>query len=493
MKNISKIVVSAVAVTGILGTVLGVHFGYAKKTDDFKNYTVETNGQPLKVGIISDLQLPNTTKKSTHQYKSFEKTLAAMKSRNMDALIIAGDFTDLSAKSAWNTFKEIYDNVMADAKKPIPLYIMGNHDYWLDTFSKAKEIPTPAKQQRRFTKYTGEYPYSHKTINGYHFIGWSSSNGSYDESYKKEKWIRQELDKAVKDDPTKPIFIITHLKPSDTVYGSDKWGNDDIQRILKDYSQVISISGHSHYSILDERSIWQGDFTAFTTQSLDYIELETGKFNGSIPKDAYGNTMAEQLPASLFMNIENDKITVERLNANTGDAIKEPWVIEAPFDKPKKYTNDRMSINQAPVLDENINVSISKITDINKKEQKIIAFKAGNDDNFVHSYKIQFKDKNKNTLKFTETDYDGNINHYDENGEKITDNKNHKYVNTKEIEELLYFSDFTLGLDNMSETVKLRLPSTMPKETEYIAITAIDSWDAESKAVLCKIKQRKKI
>ena len=36
MKNISKIVVSAVAVTGILGTVLGVHFGYAKKTDDFE-------------------------------------------------------------------------------------------------------------------------------------------------------------------------------------------------------------------------------------------------------------------------------------------------------------------------------------------------------------------------------------------------------------------------------------------------------------------------
>lgn len=487
MRNISKIVVSVVAVAGILGTVLGVHFGYSKKNDDLKNYTVETNGQPLKVGVISDLQLPDSIDKTTHQYKSFEKTLTAMKNKNMDVLIIAGDFTDLSSKNAWSTFKEIYDNVMADTKEPIPLYIMGNHDYWLDAFIKAKEIPTPAKQQRRFTKYTGEYPYSHKVINGYHFIGWSSSNGSYDKSYQNEKWIRQELDKAVKEDPSKPVFVITHLNPSDTVYGSDDWGNDDIQRILKDYSQVISISGHSHYSILDERSIWQGDFTAFTTQSLDYIELETGKFNGSIPKDAYGNTMAEQLPAGLFMNIENDKITVERLNANTGDTIKEPWVIEAPFNKPNKYTDNRIKTNQAPMLDENITASISKITDINKKEQNIVSFKAGTDDDFVHSYKIQFKDKNQNTLKFEETDYDGNKIYYNKKGE-IADEKHRDSANTKEIDELLYFSDFTLGLDNMSETVELRLPSTMPKETEYISVSAIDSWGVESEAVLCKIK-----
>ncbi len=489
MNKITKTIVSAVAVAGILGTVLGVHFGYSKKTDDLKNYTVETNGQPLKVGIISDLQLPDSTDKSTHQYKSLEQTLTVLKNKDMDALIIAGDFTDVSAKNAWGTFKEVYDKVMADVEKPIPLYIMGNHDYWLDMFVKSKEIPTPAKQQRRFTKYTGEYPYSHKVINGYHFIGWSSSNGSYDKSYTNEKWIRSELDKAVAEDPTKPIFVITHLNPSDTVYGSDDWGNDDIQKILKDYSQVISISGHSHYSILDERSIWQGDFTAFTTQSLDYIELEPGKFNGSIPKDAYGATMAEQLPASLFMNIENDKVTVERLSANTGETIKEPWVIEAPFDKPSKYTNDRTKSNKAPVLDKKLTAEISKITDINKNEQKIVSFKAGTDDDFVHSYKIQFKDKNQNTLKFEETDYDGNKIYYNEKGEIVDEkNNNYKSANTKEIDELLYFSDFTLGLENMSETVELRLPSTMPEETEYIAVTAIDSWGAESETVLCKIK-----
>ena len=174
-----------------------------------------------------------------------------------DVLIIGGDFTDLGTDEAYGSFKEIYDKVMGDGEEPVPVYLMGNHDYWLAPFVDSFEVATPAKMQKRFTKYTGEYPYSHKIINGYHFICWSSSDGSYDKSYSDKKWIRSELDKAIAADPTKPIFVISHLNPSDTAYGSDEWGNADIADVLKDYSQVISISGHSHYSLIDERSIWE--------------------------------------------------------------------------------------------------------------------------------------------------------------------------------------------------------------------------------------------
>ena len=310
MKKFTKVIVSAVAVVGIVGAALGVHFGYAKTTDEeVKTYSVETNGEPLRVAVISDLQLPDSTDNTTHQYESFEKTLTMRRDKGMDALIIGGDFTNVGTEKAWGTYKEIYDKVMADYDKPIPLYIMGNHDYWLPNFFGSFEIPTPATQQKRFTKYTGELPYSHKVINGYHFICWSSSDGSYDKSYTNKDWIRGELDKAVADTPDKPIFVITHLNPQDTAYGSDEWGNSDITDVLKDYSQVISLSGHSHYSLIDERSIWQGDFTAFTTQSLDYIELEHGKFNDSVPKDAYGNSMADKLPGNIPENAKYVVVT----------------------------------------------------------------------------------------------------------------------------------------------------------------------------------------
>lgn len=491
MKKSTKIIISAVAAVAVISSALGVHFGYAKTTDELKSYTVDTNGEPLKVGIISDLQLPDTTDKNTHQYKSFESTLTMLKNKGMDALIIAGDFTDLSTKNAWGTFSEIYDKVMADDEKPIPLYIMGNHDYWLDYFISAKEIATPAKLQKRFTKYTGEYPYSHKVINGYHFICWSSSDGTYDKSYLNKDKIREELDEAVTDDPNKPIFVITHINPQDTAYGSDEWGNTDITDVLKDYSQVISISGHSHYSIIDERSIWQDGFTAFTTQSLDYIELESGKFNGSIPKDAYGNRIAEQLPACLYMEIEDDKVTVNRLEANTGKELKNPWVISAPFgstESLKKYSNNRATSNTAPVLNKNLTVQVSDITDINGNPQKMISFTAGSDDDFVHSYKLEFMDENKNILEFEETDYDNNVVHYDENGNKVSpQSEDYNNAKPKNISQVLYFSDFVLGLNNMSKTVELRLPCNLPENAKYVAVTAVDSWNAESNTVICEL------
>ncbi|MGN0467334.1 MAG: metallophosphoesterase family protein [Acutalibacteraceae bacterium] len=486
----------AAAVTALIlcaaVAVVGVHFGYAKTTDETKEYTVETNGNPLRVAVISDLQLPDSESKTTHQYESFEKTLTMLKNKGMDVLIIAGDFTDLGTKQAYGAFKEIYDKVMGDAAKPIPLYIMGNHDYWLADFVKSWEIPTPAKMQKRFTEFTGEYPYSHKIINGYHFICWSSSDGSYDKSYSDKEWIRNELDKAVAADPTKPIFVISHLNPSDTAYGSDEWGNADIADVLKDYKQVISISGHSHYSLIDERSIWQGNYTAFTTQSLDYIELESGKFNGSIPVDAYGNTMADKLPGCLYMEVETDKVTIRRLEANTGNELKEPWVISAPFggvDSLSQYTSARAWDNKAPTLNLFLNVSVSTIADVNGNIQKMISFSAGKDDDFVHSYKLQFLDENRNILEFDESDYEGNVIRYDENGAKVSaSDENYANASTKKISQVLYFSDFVLGLENMSETAQLRLPATMPENAKYIAITAIDSWGAESNTVVRKLR-----
>lgn len=489
MKKIGKIITCAVAAAAVVGVSLGVHFGYSDKEFKQSEYTVDTSSHPLRVAIISDLQLPNSTDKSTHQYKSFESTLTMLKNKGMDALIIDGDFTDVGTRNAWNTYKEIYDKVMAGEKEPIKLYVLGNHDYWLPYFKDCFEIATPAKQQKRFTKYTNEPMNSHKVINGYHFICWSSLDGSYDKCSTNTKQVRAELDKAVKDDPNKPIFVITHLNPKDTAYGSDDWGNDDINEVLKDYPQAVSISGHSHYSLIDERSIWQNGYTALTTQSLDYIELEQGKFNGSIPRDAYANDISTDLPACLYMTVENDKITLERLEANTGKTLKNPWVIKAPFDKNDEYTDLRKNNNKAPSLDESLSVKVSDIKDVNdNSEQKMISFKAGSDDDFVHSYKLRFYDEGKNPLSFDETDYSGNVIKYDENGDKLSaDSDEYKNGKTKQIDELLYFSDFVKGLENMSATAELRLPKNMPKNTKYIGITAVDSWQAESKEVICEL------
>lgn len=118
----------------------------------------------------------------------------------------------------------------------------------------------------------------------------------------------------------------------------------------------------------------------------------------------------------------------------------------------------------------------------------MISFKAGSDDDFVHSYRLKFYDENKKPVSFDETDYDGNVIKYDENGDKISnDSKDYESGKTKEISELVYFSDFVEGLENMSDKAKLRLPKNMPENVKYIGISAIDSWGKESDEVICDL------
>lgn len=127
MNKVGKIITCAVTAVAIVGVSLGVHFGYSDKSFKQEEHTVDTSSHPLRVAIISDLQLPNSTDKNTHQYKSFESTLTMLKNKGMDALIIDGDFTDQGTKNAWNTYKEIYDKVMAGKKS------LSNFLFWATT------------------------------------------------------------------------------------------------------------------------------------------------------------------------------------------------------------------------------------------------------------------------------------------------------------------------------------------------------------------------
>lgn len=76
---------------------------------------------------------------------------------------------------------------------------------------------------------------------------------------------------------------MTHNQPENTSYGSEDWGDKNLDSVFSKYPNVIDFSGHVHYSLLDERSIWQGAYTVINTQSLSYTELEEGKENGTIP------------------------------------------------------------------------------------------------------------------------------------------------------------------------------------------------------------------
>jgi hypothetical protein len=76
-------------------------------------------------------------------------------------------------------------------------------------------------------------------------------------------------------DPAKPFFHIQHPHPQGTVHGPKVWGQDDgmSTKALMAHPNAVAFSGHSHVSITDERSIWQGGFTSIGCGTLRNVSL----------------------------------------------------------------------------------------------------------------------------------------------------------------------------------------------------------------------------
>lgn len=140
-----------------------------------------------------------------------------------------------------------------------------------------------------------------------------------------------------------------------------------------------------------------------------------------------------------IMEFSDNSIDIHRFNFADGDFGYEEksdmlWSLSLPYENDGKYSFDsRKALNTAPVMtDTNAVANISG-------EDVFLSFKAGKDDDFVHSYKV------------------------------VIDGKEAKY----------FFSDFYNGIDNMSEEVTLQLKASEGKHT--YEIYAVDSWGAESK------------
>lgn len=254
-------------------------------------------------------------------------------------------------------------------------------------------------------------------------------------------WLDSELQKAAADSDGKPIFVMTHNQPLNTSYGSEDWGDKYLGEVLSKYPNVIDFSGHVHYSVLDERSIWQGEYTVINTQSLSYIELEQGKENGTIPPNA------DAAPMGYIIDFNEDSFSIHRINFADGNMGKEEkadrvWSFSLPYVNDGKYSfENRMAENKVPVILETngtANINGDKIT---------LSFPAGFDDDFVHSYKV------------------------------VIDDKDTKY----------FFSDFYNGIDTMSETVDLELDLPDSEQHTY-RIYAVDSWGKESENYVTIVK-----
>lgn len=343
-------------------------------------------------------------------------------------ILYAGDIGDLGTRFAFQTYMDAIDEVFGE-DKPIIQAIMGNHDYW------NKSVFTAINHRKAFQQIMGQSPWTHYVVNGYHFIGVSPDYGSMTAGYTiAAKWLDKELQKAEADSNGKPIFVMTHNQPLNTSYGSEDWGDKTLNAVLEKHPTVINFSGHVHYSLLDERSVWQGEYTVINTQSLSYTELEEGKENGTIPPNA------DATPMGYIMEFSDEEIVLHRINFADGNMGKEEkadsiWSFPLPYANDGRYSFEtRKAANQAPVVTDTAGTATLKDGNVE------LSFTAAEDDDFVHSYKV------------------------------IIDDKETKY----------FFSDFYNGIADMQKDVTLTLPAPTDGTKHTYKIYAVDSWDEES-------------
>ena len=448
MTPLSKYLITVGSISSFVFLCLIIHRIAVNPYSEVTRYTIG-DGNTLKVGIMGDSQLvysENDPNKifTEHLINAFN----IFKEQKVQTIIFTGDIGNSGREYVFEQFKKIYDmTYQNETDKPILNIIMGNHDYWYFQYF----FTIPSIRQYYFHKVFGEKPFSHKVINGYHFINWSTMDATTITCNTNLHWAKSQIELAVKEDPTKPIFINTHLAPYGTMYGSDEWGNRLYTLLFKDYPQIVSISGHSHFSLVDERSIWQGEFTAITTQSVAYIELERGKENGSVPRDEFNDEIYSRGNyMGIIMSVTEEKIELQRISFEKNEKYKYPWVIERPIDPSTfKYTDERYEHSKPPKFEGDFSIEYIKQVKDNKTYRQIKFTQAVHED-LVHSYRIVFSKKGKS----------------------------YKYY---------YFSDFFLMKEDRGSTLTLKIPNSIGKGEYDVEIYAIESFGKESSPAKGKI------
>lgn len=294
----------------------------------------------LKLGILSDIHLREPGSEIT-----FVKALTWFKSRGVDGVIIAGDMADRGLLSelrlvgdAW--YSVFPDDKAKDGRRVEKLFVYGNHD--MEGFTYGEPDPQKRKQLREksVVKDMGDAwekcfhesfaPIYSKTIKGYTFIGmhWGGT-----------KRLGEFVGKlAPKLDPSLPFFYAQHAHPQNTCYGSWAWGacgdGGAATAALSPYPNAVAFSGHSHYSLSDERGIWQGEFTSIGTSSLSYIGMPYGRENGDSDNDKLLLHMPRIATSNgkqgMLLSVFGDRIVIERREFVFDESLGPDWVLPLP-------------------------------------------------------------------------------------------------------------------------------------------------------------------
>ena len=313
----------------------------------------------IKIGVISDIHVSVPAKGGKSNNGKLIETLAFFKKQGVDAVVIAGDLTNYGLMKELKPVAEAWYSVFPDdrddnGKKVEKIFVTGNHDtFYYGWQVGAKRARTPEAQseglmldvQKRWRELFNEpyEPIFMRTVKGYSFVG-AHWNEHFDG--KLDRFLSRNESKLR---GGKPFFYVQHAHPKDTIFGPWAWGSWDdrdgaARKALNKYPNAVAFSGHSHWSLTDERDVWQGEFTSVGTSSLSYVGMPQGRENGSTEASKYFRRLpgipAGKCQQGLLVSVWDETIVMERWDFSNFEKLAEDWVLPILRNKtePREYS-----------------------------------------------------------------------------------------------------------------------------------------------------------
>ena len=308
----------------------------------------------ISFGVISDIHI--TTPEST---AVFRRALQYFRDRKVDAVIVSGDLSDWGLRSGLkyvaDAWYSVFPNDCApDGRRVEKLFCTGNHDYdgyWYGDMTLDMHVQGYSEEEalvklgmKQCWEEAFHEPFAQvrrRTVKGYDFISseWKDGKGGFKEA---EAWFAAN---GASLDPKKPFFVFTHYPFAGTTScsgGGDAYSGE----IFRKFPNAVTFSGHCHWTLNDERSIWQGEYTALAVPSMSYTSIPGGYENGSDSRRGNPKASMMKLPArpelreaqGYLVSVFDDRMEVERRDFTEGVEAAPAWIVTPPAAAASRYS-----------------------------------------------------------------------------------------------------------------------------------------------------------
>ena len=257
-----------------------------------------------RIGFVSDTHLgwKNTAGRLEQCYRLF-------KAQKVDRIVNLGDICEYHNPDWYRQYVEIREKVYPDGVPP-EIYVFATHDRMKVKIPKSdRENALAFEMMKPILKVTHDR-YDRFESEGFTFLVYPQA--------KDYKRMEREIAAECAAHPGRPLFVLDHVPPANTVEGSANGGDHMTRSIFDRHPEVIALSGHVHGSQVHEGKIWQGNFTAIGSGTIKHQACpgEGGSFH------------------VMVLDLSKEKAVFRRYDIASGEELhpERPWTLTFPFD-----------------------------------------------------------------------------------------------------------------------------------------------------------------